>query len=101
MNKFEMILEESELSNKNICNLLECDESDLAHLYDKVRKIYNDNDSTYDIILRTLQQGCNVREAALLGFIYGKIRGFSEAERKIEDEMKERLFNAFKNNSKL
>lgn len=101
MNKFEIFLEESEIGNQKICNLLECDESDLVHLYEKVKKIYNENDSTYDIILKTLQQGCNVREAALLGFIYGKIRGFSEAEKKIENEMKERLFNAFKNNSKL
>ncbi|MEE2953573.1 MAG: hypothetical protein VX347_00175 [Bacteroidota bacterium] len=101
MNKFDTFLEASSFEHEKICNLLECSESDLISLYSKAKKIYQQNDCTYDILLKILQQGYNVREATLIGFICGKILGFNEAEKKIENEIKEKLFKAFKNNSRL
>ena len=50
------------------------------------------------ILLKILQQGNNVREATLIGLLCGKIIGIVEAEKKIERDIKDKLFNAFKKN---
>ena len=52
----------------------------------------------YDRLLKILQQGNNVREATLIGLLCGKLIGFVEAEKKIERDIKDKLFNAFKKN---
>ena len=83
---------------EKICNLLECDTEDIERCYEIAEKIYNNSDSTYGSVLKILQEGTNVREAALIGIFCGQLIGFYNAESKIEEEIKEKLFNAFKNN---
>ena len=45
--------------------------------------------------MKILQQGNNVREATLIGLICGKYFGFNHAEEQIEDDIKQKLFDAF------
>ena len=45
-----------------------------------------------------LQQGLNIREAVLLGITIGETLGYKKAKLKIEEEIKEKLYRAFKNN---
>mgnify|MGYP001179959366 CR=1 FL=1 len=88
----------SQFEIEKLCNLLECDKDELARLYESAKKVYNDSDTIYDRLLKILQQGNNVREATLIGLLCGKLIGFSEAEQKIERDIKDKLFNAFKKN---
>ena len=88
----------SQFEIEKLCNLLQCDEDELARLYESAKKVYNDSETIYDRLLKILQQGNNVREATLIGLLCGKLMGFSEAEQKIERDIKDKLFNAFKKN---
>ena len=88
----------SQFEIEKLCNLLECDKDELARLYESAKKVYNDSETIYDRLLKILQQGNNVREATLIGLLCGKLMGFSEAEQKIERDIKDKLFNAFKKN---
>tara|TARA_B100001778_G_scaffold282032_1_gene247396 strand:- start:2088 stop:2393 length:306 start_codon:yes stop_codon:yes gene_type:complete len=88
----------SQFEIEKLCNLLECDKDELARLYESAKKVYNDSETIYDRLLKILQQGNNVREATLIGLLCGKLIGFSEAEQKIERDIKDKLFNAFKKN---
>ena len=83
---------------EKLCNLLQCDENELARLYESAKKVYNGSETIYDRLLKILQQGNNIREATLIGLLCGKLIGFAEAEEKIERDIKDKLFNAFKNN---
>ena len=49
--------------------------------------------------MKVLQQGFNVREATLIGILCGSIIGYNFAEEDMENAIKDRLFNAFKNNN--
>ena len=91
----------SQFEQEKLCNLLECDHSELLRLFKKARFVFNETETTYDALLKTLQQGNNVREATLVGLLCGKMIGFSNAEERIEEDIKEKLFNAFKNNNPL
>ena len=64
------------------------------------KKINESSKTVYQKIMKILQNGANVREATLLGIICGYSHGFYEAKEKIEEEMKNRLFNAFKNSNR-
>lgn len=88
----------TQFEQEKLCNLLECKNTDLAVFYENAKKVVNETDTTYDALLKILQQGNNVREAALVGILCGQLIGFSEAEEKIEKDIKDKLFNAFKNN---
>ena len=60
----------------------------------------SNNDETksiYESLLKILQQGNNLREAILIGILCGKHIGFLEAEENIERDIKDKLFDAFKN----
>ena len=48
--------------------------------------------------MKVLQQGFNVREATLIGILCGSIIGYNFAEEDKEN-IKDKLFNAFKNNN--
>ena len=88
----------SQFEIEKLCNLLQCDEDELARLYESAKKVYNDSETIYDRLLKILQQGNNVREATLIVFLCGNLIGFVEAEKKIERDIKDKLFNAFKKN---
>jgi hypothetical protein len=73
----------------------------LIRLFNEAEKVFNNTDTTYDSLMQILQQGNNLREAIFIGILCGKLIGFSEAESKIEEDIKEKLFNAFKQNRSL
>ena len=88
----------SSFEKEKILNLLECNTVELSRLFASANTVVKDKSTIYDTLLKILQQGNNVREAALIGILCGKILGFSEAKDKLEIDIKEKLFNAFKNN---
>ena len=100
MSKLQL-LQENKFEREKIFNLLECSDSELAKLFDDAKDIFQENESFYHILLKILQQGYNVREATLIGLICGQLIGYANAEEKIENDIKERLFKAFKGNSNL
>ena len=54
--------------------------------------------SFYDMFLKILQQGYNIREATLSAIILGEKLGYKKAEIEMEEEIKEKLYRAFQNN---
>ena len=83
---------------EKLLNLLEYSETELNVLFEKLNEIITENDNTFDILLKILQQGLNIREATLLGLYYGQKNGYKKAKLELEDEIKDKLFRAFKNN---
>ena len=53
--------------------------------------------SFYDIFLKILQQGYNIREATLSAIILGEKLGYKKAKIDMEEKIKEKLYRAFKN----
>ncbi len=98
MKKIEINKSFTHFEKEKLCNLLECNIDELNILNEKSSLVFNESKSLYDILLKILQQGNNVREATLIGLLCGKLIGFNEAEERIEEEIKEKLFAAFKNN---
>jgi hypothetical protein len=47
--------------------------------------------------LKILQQGYNIREATLSAIVLGERLGYKKAEMEMEEEIKEKLYRAFKN----
>lgn len=88
----------NQFEKEKLCNLLQCNDSELEKLFENAGSVLGDTNTIYEVLLKILQQGNNVREAALSGIICGKIIGHMEAKDKIEFDIKEKLFNAFKNN---
>tara|TARA_B100001564_G_scaffold324611_1_gene305520 strand:- start:4081 stop:4392 length:312 start_codon:yes stop_codon:yes gene_type:complete len=84
---------------KKLCKILQCDREELFGLFKQAEKLYNKKYSVYDIYLKVLQQGFNVREATLIGILCGSIFGYNFAEEDMENAIKDKLFNAFKNNN--
>ena len=80
-----------------MCQLLQCNISDIDKIIDNADKIYEECESVYDIVLTILQQGHNVREATLIGMLCGQNFGFNQAKEQIEDDIKQKLFDAFNN----
>ena len=83
---------------EKLLNLLEYSESDLNVLFEKLNEIITENDNVFDVLLKILQQGLNIREATLLGLYYGQKNGYKKAKLELENEIKDKLFRAFKNN---
>ena len=48
--------------------------------------------------MKILQKGNNIREATLIGILCGKNLGFNQAQEQIEEDIKQKLFDAFNNN---
>ena len=88
INKFE---------KEKLLQLLECTEKELDVLTEKANNISQEDNNIYDVSLKILQQGFNIREATLAGIILGQKLGYNTAKIEMEDEIKERLYNAFKN----
>ena len=85
----------SKFEKEKLCNLLQCSLFELDEIIENSEKIYKETDSVYDCVMKILQQGNNVREATLIGLICGKYFGFNHAEEKIEEDIKQKLFDAF------
>ena len=88
MNKFE---------KEKLLQLLECTEKELDTLTDKSNNIFQEDNNIYDMSLKILQQGFNIREATLAGIILGQKLGYNTAKIEMEEEIKDKLYNAFKN----
>jgi hypothetical protein len=88
----------SKLEKEKISNLLECSEHELDILNEKSDSLYNLNSNTYENILKVLQQGFNIREATLAALNLGQIIGYEKAKIEMEEEIKDKLYNAFRNN---
>jgi len=87
----------SKFEKEKLLHLLECTEKELDVLIQKSNDIIDKDTSTYDVLLKILQQGFNIREAALSGMILGEELGYKKAKIEMEEEIKEKLYRAFKN----
>ena len=101
MNTLDKFDDLTQFEEEKLCNLLECNNDELTKLYKNAGIVVKKTDTLYNTLLTILQQGNNVREAALMGILCGKLIGFSEAKNKIECDIKDKLFDAFKNNGTL
>ena len=52
---------------EKLLNLLEYSENEFNVLFEKLNEIITEKDNTFDVLLKILQQGLNIREATLLG----------------------------------
>ncbi len=87
----------NKLEKEKLLQLLECSKEELDVLIIKSNDILKKSDNNYDILLKILQQGFNIREATLTGIIIGKELGYLNAKSELEEEIKEKLYRAFKN----
>ena len=87
----------SKFEKEKLLQLLECTENELDLLTEKSIKLLQEDSSIYDVLLKILQQGLNVREATLSGIILGQKLGYNTAKIEMEEEIKDKLYNAFKN----
>jgi len=87
----------SKFEKEKLLQLLECSEEELNQLINKSKNIITENNSLYDVVLKILQQGFNIREAILCAIILGEELGYKKAEIEMEDEIKDKLYRAFKN----
>ena len=87
----------SKFEKEKLLQLLECTEEELNSLEKKSINIIDDEKNTYDIFLKILQQGFNLREATLSGIIIGQKLAYNTAKLEMEEEIKEKLYKAFKN----
>ena len=87
----------SKFEKEKLLHLLECSEEELDSLMNKSNIILQENDNIYDSLLKILQQGFNIREATLSGIILGQKLGYSTAKIEMEEEIKDKLYKAFKN----
>lgn len=83
---------------EKLCHLLQCDKNEIIDFEKMAEEIFESSESTYDALLRILQKGHNVREAALIAMLIGRMEGYLQAEANMEDDIKEQLFQAFKRN---
>ena len=82
---------------EKLCNLLECSSDDLDKIIFSAKNTFKESETVYDSVMKILQQGYNVREATLISLICGKYFGYNQAEEQIEENVKQKLFDAFNN----
>lgn len=87
----------SKFEKEKLLQLLECSTEELEALIRNAENLVSEEYSFYDILLKILQQGYNIREATLTAMILGEKIGYKKAEIEMEDEIKEKLYRAFKN----
>ena len=88
----------SKFEKEKLLYLLECTDKELDDLIQKLNDTVNEEDAVYDVLLKILQQGLNIREATLLGIILGEKVGYKQAKIEMEEAIKDKLYRAFKNN---
>ena len=87
----------SKFEKEKLLQLLECNEVELEKLVNNSKKIMDKDYNYYDILLKILQQGGNIREATLIGILLGEKLGYKKAEIEMEEQIKDKLYRAFKN----
>ena len=87
----------TKFEREKLLQLLECKEEELKILTEKSTKILQEDYNTYELLLKILQQGFNIREATLLGILLGQKLGYEKAKAEMEEEIKDKLYRAFKN----
>ena len=89
----------SKFEKEKLLQILECSETELDLLTKNTINLIEENKeySYYDIFLKILQQGYNIREATLSAIILGEELGYRKAEIEMEEEIKDKLYRAFKN----
>ena len=87
----------SKFEKEKLLHLLECTEKELDILTENSIDILEEDNSIYDVFLKILQQGYNIREATLSALIIGQEIGYKKAEVEMEEEIKDKLYRAFKN----
>ena len=87
----------SKFEKEKLIQLLECSEEELDLLANNTINLVEEECSLYDVFLKILQQGYNIREATLSAIILGEKLGYKKAEIEMEEEIKEKLYRAFKN----
>ena len=87
----------SKFEKEKLLHLLECTEKELDILTENAIDILEEDNSIYDVFLKILQQGLNIREATLSGIILGQKLGYNTAKIEMEEEIKYKLYKAFKN----
>jgi hypothetical protein len=88
----------SKFEKEKLLQLLECSEQELELISKKAIELMDGEYSFYDMFLKILQQGYNIREATLSAIILGEKLGYKKAEIEMEEEIKEKLYRAFQNN---
>ena len=83
---------------EKLCNLLECDKQELVEFEKLALQIANETEHTYDAMMKILQKGHNLREAIFIAMIIGRKEGYIQAEADMEEEIKNKLYQAFKGN---
>ena len=83
---------------EKLCHLLECEKKELEQFESIAFQIAEETDNTFDAIMKILQKGHNLREAIFISMIIGRIEGYVQAESDMEEEIKEKLYQAFKGN---
>lgn len=83
---------------EKLCNLLECDQQELLELEKHALQISDETEYTYDVMMKILQKGHNLREAIFIAMIIGRKEGYLQAETDMEEEIKEKLYQAFRGN---
>ncbi len=83
---------------EKLCHLLQCDKEELFNFEKLADEISEETDSTYDAVMKLLQKGHNVREVALIAMFIGRTEGYLQAESDMEEEIKDKLYKAFRGN---
>jgi dsDNA-specific endonuclease/ATPase MutS2 len=99
MIKADLLNHISKLEEEKITQLLECNPQELETYSKRAEQIFKEQGSNYEAMLKILQQGCSVREATLIGMLVGMHMGFDEAVIKMEEEIKNKLYDSFKRNA--
>jgi len=87
----------SKFEKEKLLQLLECTEEELGLLTENSISILEEDNSIYDVFLKILQQGLNIREATLSGITVGQKLGYDTAKIEMEEEIKDKLYKAFRN----
>jgi hypothetical protein len=87
----------SKFEKEKLLNILECTDEELVLLLEQTNNLTEEDSTLYDIFLKILQQGYNIREATLSAIVLGERLGYKKAEMEMEEEIKEKLYRAFKN----
>ena len=83
---------------EKLCHLLECDQQELVEFEKLALQIANETEHTYDAMMKILQKGHNLREAIFIAMIIGRKEGYLQAEIDMEEEIKDKLYKAFRGN---
>ncbi|MAD49907.1 MAG: hypothetical protein CMC95_01185 [Flavobacteriales bacterium] len=83
---------------EKLCHLLECDKQELEEFEKIANQIADETENTYDAMMKILQKGHNLREAIFIAMIIGRKEGYIQAESDMEEEIKDKLYQAFRGN---